>query len=56
MTKNRADAYWIANWYNHFNSMPYYDNIPDYVVMRAFKNKRRWQNPNSLFSKIFKKV
>lgn len=52
MTKNRLDAYWVLYWIETEHSMPYYDGMSQKVFLRAFKNRKRWLNPNSLYSKI----
>lgn len=51
-SQHRADAYFVLDWYNRFGTLPYYENIPNYVIVRAFKNRKRWNKPNSLYSKL----
>lgn len=48
--KNRADAFWICSWISAGQEY-FYENIPDYVIMRAYKNQKRWHNPRSLYAK-----
>lgn len=56
ISNNRADMYFLCHWRQHFNEMPYYNNIPYFVKLRAIKNYKRWtKNSNSLFNNMFSK-
>ena len=55
ISRNREKAYWVCAWFNEVGDMPFVDDIPYFIRLRAVKNAKRWNKKTSLFNALQEK-